>query len=241
MVSSAQPGDARAFGQAIGAGGVVGARSSPRARRCRASASAMRSSSVATHTSRAPAASARRATCSDQRLAAEQAQRLARQARGGVARGDGDDEIGCSCGIVSCGSHVVARRACGRSNATQNASGSSRRAPARCKCHSSAKARALHRVLLGHQHRQLAAELEIGGDVGDGGRRRHAAPRAMPSAAQHPKKRSGLPMPATACTRWPANDASGAARPPSQRHAPRRHAGASAIRRTASARRHCRR
>ena len=96
----APAGDARAFGQAIGAGGVRRARSSPRARRCRRAPAAMRSSSAATQTSRAPAASARRATCSDQRLAGEQAQRLAGQARGGVARRDGDDEIGI--GALQC-------------------------------------------------------------------------------------------------------------------------------------------
>ena len=45
------------------------------------------------------------------------------------------------------------------------------------------------------------------------------------------KKRSGSPMPATACTRWPANDASGAG---ARRRAaaPRRRSGASAIRRS---------
>jgi tetraacyldisaccharide 4'-kinase len=76
----------------------------------------------------------------------------------------------------------------------------------------------------GLQHYRLARDVEI--EVIDGRRRygngrllpagplREPPQRAMPRLRSMAKKRSGLPMPATACTRSPSKDASGRGRPP---------------------------
>ena len=111
MVSSRPAGDARAFGEAIGAGRVVG-----RGHRDAHAAVAQRVGDALVVGGDPDLARAGRERAArdmqHQRLAAEQAQRLARQARGGVARGNGDDEIGawsCDAGRAPacCGGRLV--------------------------------------------------------------------------------------------------------------------------------------
>ena len=151
-----------------------------------ASASAMRSSSAATHdfarAGRAARGARRAAPAARRRSGAAACPAGARRhsARGWRRRNR-----------ARVMARLPAARAARSSKAIQKASGNSARTGTRAvlRCGEGA---AFHRVLLGHQHRQSAAELEIGGDVEHGGRRRHAARPRCRAARSIAKKRSGM-------------------------------------------------